>query len=245
MLNSFDFNGRPDGLGNRLVELICLEIYCIKNNLKCNYYWRNQYAFRTYKNLFECENITIQDKIEYKIDYKTNKIPVSLEFYTKDEIYNAAKNINLKYNLPKLDYEYIAIHIRGTDKLLNRTCDEFTLDFFQTNLDKCIKIINNLSSENFNVVICSDDITIKNHFIDQLNNNIIVKEPYNNIDLPENYKDFYKLVGAKEIYMVPKFSSYASCASILGNNILHSFVDEKESSLWKYKCNIKMESQAL
>lgn len=39
--------------------------------------------------------------------------------------------------------------------------------------------------------------------------------------------------------MVPKFSSYAATASLLGNNILNSFVNENETSLYTYKCNVK------
>ncbi|MHC5089980.1 MAG: hypothetical protein ACYSOT_10270, partial [Planctomycetota bacterium] len=77
-----------------------------------------------------------------------------------------------------------------------------------------------------------------NKFIKNLNKNIIVKNPYETIDLNDEYKDFYKLVNAKEIFMVPKFSSYAATASLLGNNILNSFLNENETSLYRYKCNI-------
>ena len=31
------FNGRPDGLGNRIEELINIECYCIENDISCNY----------------------------------------------------------------------------------------------------------------------------------------------------------------------------------------------------------------
>ena len=41
--NDFNSSGRPDGLGNRIEELIFLEAYCIKNNCKCNYYWQNKF----------------------------------------------------------------------------------------------------------------------------------------------------------------------------------------------------------
>jgi hypothetical protein len=228
------FNGRPDGLGNRIEQLIFLEAYCIKNNCKINYYWENKYTFRTYKNLFICKNIIIQDKIKHKID----NLKIKSDDFSKEELYNATKNITLSYNLPKLDYEYIAVHIRAGDKLNNRGKDEFTLDFLKMNFNKCINIINNLSSENINIVICSEDIFLKNELIKNLNKNIIVKNPYETIDLNDEYKDFYKLVNAKEIFMVPKFSSYAATACLFGNNILNSFVNENESSLYRYKCNV-------
>lgn len=235
-MSSILFNGRPHGLGNRIEQLIFLEAYCIKNNCYINYYWENKYTFRTYKNLFICKNIIIQDKIKHKMD---NHLKIKSEDFSKEELYNATKNITLSYNLPKLDYEYIAVHIRAGDKLNNTTKDEFTLDFLKMNFNKCINIINNLSSENINIVICSEDNFLKNELIKNLNKNIIVKNPYENIDLFDEYKDFYKLVNAKEIFMVPKFSSYAATASLLGNNILNSFLDENNTSLYRYKCNIK------
>lgn len=134
------FNGRPDGLGNRIEQLIILEAYCIKNNCKINYYWENKYTFRTYKNLFICKNIIIQDKIKHKID----NLKINSENFSKEDFHNATKNISLSYNLPKLDYEYIAIHIRAGDKLNNRGKDEFTLEFLKKNFNKIINIINNL-----------------------------------------------------------------------------------------------------
>lgn len=130
------------------------------------------------------------------------------------------------------------MHIRAGDKLNNRGKDEFTLEFLKKNFIKCINIINNLSIKNINIVICSNDNFLKNKFIKNLNKNIIVKNPYETIDLNDEYKDFYKLVNAKEIFMVPKFSSYAATASLLGNNILNSFLNENETSLHRYKCNI-------
>ena len=78
-------------LVNRIEQLIFLEAYCIKNNCKINYYWENKYTFRTYKNLFICKNIIIQDKIKHKID----NLKIKTEDFSKEELYNATKNITL------------------------------------------------------------------------------------------------------------------------------------------------------
>ena len=32
------FLGRPDGIGNRIEQLIKIQEYCIKNNMKCIYH---------------------------------------------------------------------------------------------------------------------------------------------------------------------------------------------------------------
>jgi hypothetical protein len=46
----FYFIGRPDGIGNRIEQLIKLQEYCKKINVKCIYIWVNS-SFRNYKKL--------------------------------------------------------------------------------------------------------------------------------------------------------------------------------------------------
>ena len=46
--------------------------------------------------------------------------------------YTASKNITYNKNI-NTDLSYISIHIRRTDKLNNRTRDEFTYDFLLIN----------------------------------------------------------------------------------------------------------------
>ena len=53
------FNGRADGLGNRIEELIHLEYHCIVNKTKCFYFWNNN-NWRKYDLLIKCENIILQ-----------------------------------------------------------------------------------------------------------------------------------------------------------------------------------------
>ena len=40
----FHFIGRPDGLGNRIEELINIQEFCETNNKKCVYIWNNSQA---------------------------------------------------------------------------------------------------------------------------------------------------------------------------------------------------------
>ena len=58
-LNQFIFNGRPDGIGNRIEELIYIQEYCFDNNLSCFYVWNNTIKFRSYNPLITFDNITI------------------------------------------------------------------------------------------------------------------------------------------------------------------------------------------
>ena len=66
---------------------------------------------------------------------------------------------------------------------------------------------------------------------------IDIINPHENLIKHPVYRDFFTLVKAKEIYMCPKFSSYVSTASILGDNLIYSFYNEKDTSLTRYNCN--------
>ena len=230
MLN---FNGRPDGLGNRIEELINLECYCIKNDISCNYFWNNKYNFRSYNNLLNCKNILIQDT------HFHDNINIKCNFgeYNNIEMINAAKNIEYFENI-NTNLSYISIHIRSTDKLNNRGKDEFTFDFFIDKLKKTLYYLNNMTEE-INIFIASDDDKYKKNMIDNLNNNYKIVDPFLNIIDDPIYKDYFSLVYSKKIIMVPKFSSFAASASLLGNNILVSHCDENETSLYRYRCNIE------
>lgn len=227
------FNGRSDGLGNRIEELINLECYCIENDTSCNYYWNNKYNFRSYKNLLNCKNILIQDNYLHK----NINIECNFDKYNNIQMINACKNINYFESI-NTDLSYISIHIRSTDKLNNRGKDEFTYDFFIDKLKKTLNYLNNMSEE-MNIFIASDDNKYKEYFIKNLNNNYHIVNPFLNIIDDTVYKDYFSLVHSKKILMVPKFSSFAATASLLGNNILLSHCHENETSLSRYRCNIE------
>lgn len=234
------FNGRPDGLGNRIEELINLECYCIQNDISCNYYWNNKYNFRNYNNLLISDNIVIQNVNQHAIsseDFKDKFIYNKFLLYSREDHINASKNIN--YFTPlETDLSYISIHIRSTDKLNNRGKDEFTYAFFIEKLQKSINYLNNMVEE-MNIFIASDDDKCKKYLINNLNNNYHIVDPFTNIIDDPIYKDYFSLVHSKKIIMVPKFSSFAATASLLGNNILVSHCDENETSLYRYRCNIE------
>jgi len=236
---SIYFNGRPDGLGNRIEELIHLESYCIKNNVKAFYYWNNE-LWRKYPILIKCVNVEINTK---KHNENIDHSKIIFFEKTQEDMLEASKNISyindLSNDINDLSNDindFIAIHIRATDKLNNRGKDEFTKDILIKNIENVINIIN--KNESKNIFICSDDIKIKNYVISKLNNKKIV-DPLCDIIKNEIYKDFFTLTFAKSIYMCPKFSSYSAVACLIGNGKIYSFFDKKETSLYRYKCNIE------
>ena len=230
--NMLKFNGRPDGLGNRIEELINLECYCIKNDVSCNYYWNNKYKFRYYDIFLNCKNIIIQDT-----NYYNDTIKLNFGTYNNEQMLIAASNIKYVKNI-SCDISYISIHIRSTDKLNNRSKDEFTYEYFIDKFKKTLYYLNNMSGE-INIFIASDDDKYKKYLINNLNNNYHIVDPFLNVIDDSIYKDYFSLVYSKKIIMVPKFSSFAATASLLGNNILVSHCHENETSLYRYKCNIK------
>ena len=227
------FNGRPDGLGNRIEELINLECYCIQNDISCNYYWNNKYDFRSYNILLNCKNILIQDT-----NFHNNQnLKLNFGIYNNNQMINAAKNISYCKNI-NTDLSYISIHIRTTDKLNNRGKDEFTYAFFIEKLQKTITYLNSFTEEMY-IFVASDDTKYKKYLLDNLNKNYYTADPFLNTIDDDIYKDYFSLVHSKKIIMVPKFSSFAASASLLGNNILLSHCNENETSLYRYKCNIE------
>ena len=228
------FNGRPDGLGNRIEELINLEYYCIKNDISCNYFWNNKFNFRSYNNLLNCKNILIQDThFHDNINIKCN-----FGVYNNIEMINAAKNIEYFENI-NTNLSYISIHIRSTDRCNNSGHkDFFTYNFFVDKFKKTLNYLNNMTDE-MNIFIASDDDKYKKYLINNLNKNYHIVDPFLNIIDDAIYRDYFSLVYSKKIIMVPKFSSFAATASLLGNNILVSHCHENETSLYRYKCNIE------
>ena len=79
-VNKVYFNGRPDGLGNRLEELIKLQIYCTNFDKKIIYRWNNSGSFK-YPVIFDCKDITIvEEKNEFNGNTfeKTTKIKIPI-----------------------------------------------------------------------------------------------------------------------------------------------------------------------
>ncbi len=131
-LKILNFKGRPDGLGNRIEELINLECYCIRNNVYCNYYWNNIYNHRAYNNLLKCKNIFINTSKANNINFDNKNLKLVFGEYDHNQMITASKNITYNKDI-NTDVSYISIHIRSTDKLNNRDKNEFTYDFLLIN----------------------------------------------------------------------------------------------------------------
>lgn len=229
----FIFNGRPDGIGNRIEELINIQEYCIANNLVCFYIWNNKLQLRSYIPLITFDNITIIQNTKQlnNIVVKNNKIFKR----TKGNIVKYAFNFDIDI---KEEYDLI-VHIRATDRLINNGNQDFSsVDELKYFIENSIKYINN----NCNIktyTIVSDDDYYKKYMINNVTKKYINLSYDNNI--PKDWIDYYYLTKCKQsILMCCKFSSYSITAAILSDKKLLVFPESLNSNLPRYKANIEI-----
>jgi len=229
----FNFSGRPDGLGNRIEEVIRLDAICTRENQKANYVWNNKVVNRSYEILLTSKNIKIAENEIPNIPSKKNS--VFSAHLNQEEIRSAAKNIKPNFNINfESSKKPIGIHIRGTDRIGKKNHPHFMRDQneFFIYLSKTISLANQKRPEY--IYICSDNENYRDIFIENLDESITVIQPICDKSLPTEYRDFFALTLCEEIYMCSKFSSFALTASLIGNIPLISFVlDEDVKARYK------------
>jgi hypothetical protein len=229
------FSGRPDGLGNRLEEIILLEAFCLKENIENIYYiWNNKYCNRKYPILFSANNILL---IECANNQQSVMLPKATDFSQKEFI-SAANKITPKFNIGfENNIKPIGIHIRGTDRIGKKSLhfmkDEKEFNLF---LSKTIEIINSINPDY--LFICADEITIKNKFIEYLNSEIKIIHPVCSDSVPQEYIDLFALSLCSKIYMVSKFSTFSIIASLINNIPIVSYTYDEEIKM-RYKANFE------
>jgi hypothetical protein len=224
----FNFSGRPDGLGNRIEQVIMLEGLCFKKNITINYVWNNKYSNRSYDILFSGRLVEINKEILSDIPFKWEGIdPEELgmnKYLCQNEVLRAAKLIKPKFKIYfDCPEKPLGIHIRGTDRI-GRDHQHFMKDYQEFNLyiSKTIVLINNLKPKY--VYICSDNSQYKKIFKKHLNRKITLVDPICNQKLPAEYIDLFALSICNGIYMYSKFSSFSITASLIGNIPITSYV---------------------
>jgi len=228
-------NGRPDGIGNRLEELLRIEYHCILNKLTCFYYWDNSGNYnRRYPILFECINVSIQDKDKYPV----NMISEIGWMNSRDQMVIAAKNVKLIWPLEIEKCEYTGVHIRTGDRIRYPIphSDFMDINLFNRIFNFTVKQIN-LEKPRY-LFICSDSEKYKNKMISKLDKDITVVDPLISKSGLQVYDDFYALSQANKIYMCSKFSSFAITASILNNIPVVSYFNKNESNLIRYHADV-------
>ncbi|WP_029037669.1 O-fucosyltransferase family protein [Salinimicrobium xinjiangense] len=238
---NFNILGRPDGLGNRIEEIILASAFCSKEGQYANYIWNNKIKNRTYDIKLTSNHLKISEKSEQNVPYKTlSEIKVNL---SQNEILKSGKEVKPNFDIHfKNGIKPIGIHIRGTDRINNNNHPHFMKDkkeFFSF-LSKALEVINNKSPKH--IFVTSDDSNTREVFIENLNKQIIIINPVYDKDVSAEYVDFFALTLCEEIIMCSKFSSFAITASLIGNIPLISFsfddsIEKRYKALFKYELN--------
>ena len=230
MAGVFYFTGRPDGLGNRIEELIRIQEYCESHDKKCIYIWQNT-SFRNYSVCIELEHIEIQTSISVEERKLLSKNEFSRTFN-----YNVNYNFNFSVD-NDLKYDTI-IHIRATDRIVqnNNHKDFLTVGMLDSFINKTIKYINNDDTISTYTIV-TDDNRLKERMVSEIDKEYV--DLLYNCDVEKDWLDFYYLTKPqKYVIMCSQFSSYSICASILGNKKLMVFRDSLKSNLPRYKANL-------
>lgn len=223
----YKFNGRPDGLGNRIEELIFLKTAHPSEPIE--YFWNNiNYRNdREYSIDFEMDGVHFINK---RVEQNT-KIDINFD---QERILNASKTIKPKFEI-LFEETPIALHIRRGDKCHHHDKSECKMTLELSN--KCIQhSIEILKNQEKPVFICSDDIKVKLDIKNYLKDSVKFIEPnVNNKEISDEYKDFFALTKCSKIYMCSIFSSYAITASMIGNIPLVTYFPEDKSPINRYK----------
>jgi hypothetical protein len=218
--NIFCYEGRPDGLGNRIDQLISIQKYCEINNCKCIYLWNNG-GWRKYDIFVKFDDINIVKNFTEK-----NKKNICQENTVTNK--KPFVKFNFTFSIPNINYDTI-IHIRATDRIVEHLHSEdfSTKNELVTLINKTINYVNSEKSiSTFTIV--SDDISFKEYMKNKIHKKYV--ELSYNFDIHKDWLDFYYLTKPKNnVIMCSKFSSYSICASILGNKPLLIFKNSLKS----------------
>lgn len=225
----FQYLGRPDGLGNRLEEIVFLEAMCEVLDCKAFYIWQNRHKNRSYPILFTTERVSVIEKAKEAVPFKLHKdFTIKL---SKKQILFSAKKIkpNFKLNFSN-NLRPVGVHIRATDRV-GKSDPYFMKDESELKnyLSEVITRINHSSAKH--VFLCSESDRCKEVFSKYLNKDIELLEPIATPNIPSEYIDLFSLSLCKEIWMASKFSTFSILASMIGNITIKSFnyIEDKDS----------------
>tara|TARA_X000000950_G_C13885970_1_gene648858 strand:+ start:506 stop:1966 length:1461 start_codon:yes stop_codon:yes gene_type:complete len=238
----FNFNGRDDGLGNRLEELIKLQNFCQEYGHKVIYRWNNDGKFK-YPIIFSCKDINI---IEAENRFNKNSFDQTNLWRLYVSQGRGVFNLdNIEFNFPnqnKIQNIDLGVHIRAKDRVISDIDETKSFNGFSTTeelediIEKSIKfVIKNY--EGGTVFVCSDDLDIKEGFIYSIEKYVNVFQPQYDQSIGLDINDFYTLSNCKKILMGSKYSTFAITASLISGKKLIGFNDEFETDLYRFNTN--------
>tara|TARA_B100000035_G_C20999032_1_gene553951 strand:+ start:722 stop:1462 length:741 start_codon:yes stop_codon:yes gene_type:complete len=215
--------GRPDGLGNRMEQLINLEYFSSIHNLKFVYYWNNIGAQQrdNFKIDFNSKNI----EIKY-FNHQKNTITFENSIYkirdkinvNKEKILKCASNIQPDFNI-NIPENIITVHLRGTDRISAGNHPHFmkSQKEYEYYIDCAFKKVCEIKPSF--IFVCGDNKVEVDKFKNRIKNNtdIDIFELNNEENIQKPILDFFAITKTKMVIMATKFSSFSACAAMIGN----------------------------
>jgi len=233
-----------NGLGDRLLDICSAMSKNPNDTFVVNWNrgkWQERFEYDT--DLIHIQN----GKIVYDEDFIPNITIDGVKYHgttvptTEEEIQNykkAALRIKPSDYITKLipKSEYCAIHIRGTDKIIDDDDDpcRMSKEKFEYIRSKCIEYIKNNSTRTY--FICTDDSKLKKTFMEDCGGDIkFIDVDYTGIDAC--IFDLFIMSNSIEIIQCTKYSTLSIVASLIGGCIpLVNFCDtcEKMGNWWDW-----------
>ena len=223
MKKKINFLGRPDGLGNRFEELILLKIFQEKTGNEIVYHWNNLQTFRSdrkYDIRFSIEGIQIVELTKESLAQGLSKDYRNFGYTpTQEEFLFAASKIKPTFTVNQDTSDCVGLHIRRGDKIkVNPPPSEMTSEQSQYCIQKAFDFCRHENVKK--IFLCGDCPEILSQLRDELSIDVVLGS--------DEYMDFFCLSQTQYILLASQISSFAFCASLVGNKTLYNFIDPKE-----------------
>lgn len=217
------FVGRPDGLGNRIEEIVFLMAKHRRQGTEFEYLWNNMQSNRydrIYPILIQAPGVKITELFNSRLSRKNNQ-RLKMDF-SQQELFAAARLITPHLHVPTdLLKNTTGVHIRRGDKIRPNPADNEMTHAQSLHAQECaLKFVNKNCKKIF---VCGDDKIAVERFKQNVNSDIEVLTLYTSSH-PEFF-DYFCLANCEQIVMASRISSYAITASVIGNCDLHTFFD--------------------
>jgi len=218
-----DFLGRPDGLGNRFEQLILLKIFQEKTGNEVVYHWNNLQSFRSdrkYDIRFSIEGIQIVELTKENLNKGFRKDYHNFGYTpTQEEFLAAAAQIKPTFTINQDTSDCVGLHIRRGDKIkVNPPPSEMTPEQSQYCIQRAFDFCRNENVKK--IFLCGDCPEILSQLQDELSIDVVLGS--------DEYMDFFCLSRTQYILLASQISSFAFCASLVGNKTLYNFINPKE-----------------
>jgi len=246
------FKGRDDGIGNRLEELIRLDYFAEKNSYKIIYFWNNTGKYKSnykilgpieYPNRFICKNIEITEDLSLFKGKTFDSTNYWREYISQDRYPHNLGNIDFNFSLDVSQKEYLAVHIRGKDRLVEVMDEKLKYiglsdkKTYKYSTDMTVDYINNQNEFKY-IYIAGDNREEIEKLKKRLRNNLQFVKFDNNKNIEGEYIDLYMLANAGKIVMSSLYSTFAIATSILQNKPIVTFFHNFETEINRFPLNL-------